>query len=70
MLVKVNGKEEVIEETTLDDLLRSKKVEPQMVTVELNGRMINRKHLTSTPLHEGDEIEFLYFMGGGSDNRL
>ena len=70
MLVKINGKEDEVEEMTLGSLLKSKKIEPQMVTVELNDQIIDRTHLADTPLHEGDEIEFLYFMGGGSDNRL
>lgn len=65
MRVKINGKPEEIEETTLSDLLKSKKIEPQMVTVELNSKMIDRTALNQTRLKEEDEIEFLYFMGGG-----
>ncbi len=65
MLVRVNGKNEEIQETTLDDLLKSKKMEPKMVSVELNNKMIDRSQLSETHLQEGDEIEFLFFMGGG-----
>lgn len=66
MRVKMNGKMEEIQETTLLALLKAKNIEPQMVTVELNSKMIDRAGLNQTVLHEGDEIEFLYFMGGGS----
>jgi sulfur carrier protein len=68
MQVKINGKTEEIQETTLSELLKARNIEPQMVTVELNAKMLDRASLNQTGLHEGDEIEFLYFMGGGSAN--
>ncbi|TAK02949.1 MAG: sulfur carrier protein ThiS, partial [Candidatus Manganitrophaceae bacterium] len=52
---------------TLFDLLKAKNIEPQMVTVELNSKMIDRSSLNNTRIHEGDEVEFLFFMGGGSE---
>ncbi len=65
MRVKINGKLEEVEETTIWDLLKVKNIEVQMVTVEVNSKMLDRASLDKTFLHEGDEIEFLYFMGGG-----
>ncbi len=65
MQVKINGKLEEVEETTLRGLLKARNIEPQMVTVEVNSKMLDRASLDKTLLHEGDEIEFLYFMGGG-----
>ena len=65
MKVKINGKEEDIKETTVLDLLKSKKVEPEMVSVELNSKILDRKEYQETRIKEGDTIEFLYFMGGG-----
>ena len=38
---------------------------PDMVSVELNGDILDRENFDSTNLSENDEIEFLYFMGGG-----
>jgi len=70
MRVKINGKPEEIQEATLSDLLRAKNIEPRMVTVELNSKMIDRSHLGQTRIQEGDEIEFLFFMGGGSKTEL
>ena len=66
MRLKINGEKEETEAASLSELLKLKKIEPQMVTVELNGQMIDRKKLADCPLHEGDEVELLYFMGGGS----
>ena len=65
MLLTINGKKEAVEAATLGDLLASKQIEPRMVTVELNGKIIDRADLNTTSLSEGDEIELLYFMGGG-----
>lgn len=65
MRVKINGKSEEIQEVSVLDLLKSKNVEPRMVAVEVNSELIERNHYETTFLKEGDEIEFLYFMGGG-----
>lgn len=65
MQVKINGKPEDIQEGTVLDLLKVKSIEPQMVAVEINDKMIEREHLGSTRLKEGDHVEFLFYMGGG-----
>lgn len=66
MLVRINGKQEDVQAATLGDLLQSKNIEPQMVSVELNNTMIDRANLADAPLREGDSVELLFFMGGGS----
>ena len=65
MQVKINGKPEDIQGGTVLDLLKTKKIEPQMVAVEVNDKMLERDHLASTYLNEGDQVEFLFYMGGG-----
>ncbi len=65
MQVKVNGKAEEIQGGTVLDLLKIKNIEPQMVAVELNDKLVERDHLGSTHLNEGDQVEFLFYMGGG-----
>lgn len=65
MQVKINGKVEEISGGTLLDLLQAKKIEPQMVAVEVNDAMIERAQLATTTLKEGDRLEFLFYMGGG-----
>jgi sulfur carrier protein len=38
-----------------------------MVTVELNGSILRRDDFASIKVKKGDAVEFLYFMGGGSE---
>ncbi|NGZ98982.1 MAG: thiamine biosynthesis protein ThiS [Nitrospira sp. WS110] len=65
MQVKINGKPEEIQAGTVLDLLNTKKIEPQMVAVEVNDKVLERDDLATTHLHEGDQVEFLFYMGGG-----
>ena len=65
MQVKINGKTEEISGGTVLDLLQAKKIEPQMVAVEVNDTVLDRNHLATTSLHDGDRVEFLFYMGGG-----
>lgn len=66
--ISVNGKEqELTGSITLLELIRSNNVEqPDMISVQLNGTFVSRNDFDSTLLSAGDEVDFLYFMGGGS----
>ncbi|MRR18264.1 MAG: sulfur carrier protein ThiS [Deltaproteobacteria bacterium] len=68
MKLLINGNpEEVSGAVTIPELLAEKKVaDPDMVTVELNGVILRREDFPATQVKEGDAVEFLYFMGGGS----
>ena len=68
MKVTINGKEKQLEnEVNVLELLAINDVEmPEMVSVELNGVIVDRDDFDSTIIKENDTIEFLYFMGGGS----
>lgn len=65
MQVKINGKAEEFSGGTVLDLLKTKKIEPQMVAVEVNDAMVDREHLGTIHLNDGDRLEFLFYMGGG-----
>jgi sulfur carrier protein len=39
--------------------------QPEYVTVELNGDILEREQFEVTCVKDGDVLEFLYFMGGG-----
>ncbi|TAJ23762.1 MAG: sulfur carrier protein ThiS [Nitrospirae bacterium] len=65
MQVKINGKPEEVQGTTVLDLLKAKNIDPQMVAVELNSTMLERDRLATTLVKEGDQLEFLFYMGGG-----
>ena len=48
-------------------LLVARNVEmPDMVSVQLNGEFVESATFATTFLKDGDEVDFLYFMGGGS----
>jgi sulfur carrier protein len=69
MILTVNGirKEFPSNRMTLEELLNQENVTNQnVVTVQLNGVIVNKQEYQSTMLKEGDEVEFLYFIGGGS----
>ena len=65
MQLKINGKSEEFPGGSVLDLLKTKKIEPQMVAVEVNDSMVERNQLGTTQLKEGDRLEFLFYMGGG-----
>lgn len=70
MNITINGKETAVAENperTIDSLLEELDVSQRLyVTVELNGEILDRSDYGRTPVNQGDVIEFLYFMGGGS----
>lgn len=67
MTITVNGGElEIDDGTTVARLLEIRKVKmPEMVSVDVNGSILDRKVFGETTLRTGDAVEFLYFMGGG-----
>ncbi len=67
MTITVAGeKKEVKEGLTLPELIELEKVEtPEYVTVSINEEFVAADNVTDTVLKEGDNVEFLYFMGGG-----
>lgn len=69
MKIKVNGEEvEFEEELTVKELLEEEDVEmPDMVSVELNGEILDREEFGNQIIKDGDKVEFLYFMGGGAN---
>lgn len=68
MKVKVNGEvKEIKDAVTITEILKIENVEmPDMVSVQLNGEFAERDKFDTTVIKDNDEIEFLYFMGGGS----
>ncbi|MBR2109283.1 MAG: sulfur carrier protein ThiS [Ruminococcus sp.] len=51
---------------TIAELIELEEVEtPQYVTVSLNDEFVESGAFNNTALSDGDNVEFLYFMGGG-----
>ena len=68
MKITVAGeKKEYADNLTIAALIEAEDVEtPQYVTVSVNEEFIDSDKFDSFSLKEGDEVEFLYFMGGGA----
>lgn len=68
MIISVNGEKQTLAgtETTISDLLVLNKVSmPEMVSVQINGQFVDKKDYGARKIVENDEVDFLYFMGGG-----
>lgn len=69
MTVTVNGEKINLEKSlNIDEFLITVKAEqPEYVTVQKNGEFVSRADFANIFVQDGDEIEFLYFMGGGEN---
>ena len=67
MKITVAGEAKEFEEgITVSKLIELENVEtPQYVTVSVNEEFVDSGAFESTALKDGDNVEFLYFMGGG-----
>lgn len=67
MKIYVAGEEKVkAEGITVAKLIIEENVETlEYVTVSVNDEFIEKEKLESYELKDGDNVEFLYFMGGG-----
>ncbi len=69
MQITVNGENKIFDAPSLPilTLLKVAEVEsPDMVSVQVNGKVIDRTLYADTQLRDNDEVDFLYFMGGGA----
>jgi len=69
MHITVNGENKEFDASSLPitTLLQVAKVEsPDMVSVQVNGKVIDRTLYADTRIRDKDEVDFLYFMGGGA----
>ncbi len=70
MRLKINGESKTIENTNneflMEGLLEHLGYKPQLVVVELNGAIINPKDWICTKIKDGDCLEVVTIVGGGS----
>lgn len=65
--ITVNGEARAVQEgLKLPDLLGILAVDPGRVAVERNREIVRRTDWASTPVEEGDQLEVVWFVGGGS----
>ncbi len=64
--IVLNGRVRAVEAgLTVRGLLRHLGLEPGMVVVEHNRRILARDGLPETGVEDGDRIELVHFVGGG-----
>lgn len=66
--IYVNGDaQEVSLPLSVSELINNSNVQqPEMVSVQVNEEFAEREDWDTIQLKEGDKVDFLYFMGGGS----
>ncbi len=65
--VTLNGKPRTVSDgLTLLDLLKQLDVQPSRVVIEHNREIRRRDDFANTQVHAGDELELVYFVGGGA----
>lgn len=66
-IIIVNGEDQEVQlPATVADIIKQNNVaQPEMVSVQVNEEFVDRDEFATLQLQEGDEVDFLYFMGGG-----
>ena len=66
--ITVNGEaQEVHLPLNLTELIKQNNVQqPEMVSVQVNDDFVDRTEWDGLQIKEGDVVDFLYFMGGGT----
>ena len=66
--ITVNGESQEVQlPLSLTELIKQNDVQqPEMVSVQVNDDFVDRAEWDGLQIKEGDIVDFLYFMGGGS----
>jgi sulfur carrier protein len=68
--IQLNGKlQDVPQGLTLADLLAWLKLSADRLAVERNLEIVPRSLWAETPIHDGDRLEVVHFVGGGRPSR-
>ena len=66
MKLTINGEPQISSAETLGALIKTLGMKPDRVAIELNREIVPRDQWPQTPLHDGDRLEIVHFVGGGS----
>ena len=70
MELMVNGLKQMVPDgITVSRLLDTLKVTPERVVIEVNLTILKRAEHPTTTLKDGDQVEIIHFVGGGSSAR-
>ncbi|OIO37633.1 MAG: thiamine biosynthesis protein ThiS [Candidatus Omnitrophica bacterium CG1_02_46_14] len=66
MKIVLNGKPARIKPgLTVSDLLIQWRIRAELVTVELDGTILQKLDYDTVQIKEGNKVEFVFYMGGG-----
>jgi thiamine biosynthesis protein ThiS len=66
MNLTINGDSQTCSDETLSGLVERLGMKPDRVAIELNRQIVPRDEWSKTQLHDGDRLEIVHFVGGGS----
>lgn len=67
MNLTINGESQISSAETLGALVEGLSMKPDRVAIELNREIVPRNQWAGTPLHDGDRLEIVHFVGGGTE---
>jgi sulfur carrier protein len=65
MKVIVNGEETSIADMSVSEYLHMLEMDSRPLAIELNQEILAKKNYAATMLREGDQMEIVWFVGGG-----
>ena len=66
MTIIVNGEAMPLDSPlSIQEWLQSKGLNPALIAIEYNGKLITRETYTDITLKEGEKLEVVRFVGGG-----
>ena len=64
--IKINGKKlKVNQSSTMDSIVKKLNIPLNKVAIELNREIINKKKIKNIKIKNKDNLEIVYFIGGG-----
>ncbi|MBC7796823.1 MAG: sulfur carrier protein ThiS [Pyrinomonadaceae bacterium] len=67
ILVTINGeRRELSNQFTLTQLLQKLELPLERIAVELNHDVVSRQNWETTKINDGDKLEIVHFVGGGT----
>ena len=64
----INGERQAASAETLSALVAQLGMKSDRVAIELNREIVPRDQWPQTPLRDGDRLEIVHFVGGGSES--
>ena len=66
--VQINGEPREFSDTSLRlrELVEQLSLAPQRIAIEVNRQMVRRADWEQTEVHDGDRVEIVHFVGGGT----